>query len=627
MKLIRAGWAILVGVKDALVLLFMLLFFGLLFAALSYAPNPASVTDGALVMKLDGTIVEQPATPDPFPALIGAERLTTEHRLRDITGALTRAATDDRVKVVVLDLDRFLGGGAVALAQVGEALDGVRKAGKPVLAYATVYTDGSYQLAAHGSEVWLDPMGGALFGGRGGTALFYKGLLDRLGVNVHVYKVGEYKSAPEPYVRTGFSEPAREENRQLATALFDAWLTDVKRARPKLDIANYVQNPVAVAEAGPTLAQAALDRGVVDRLGDRYRFEERVAALGGSAESDDADVPYRATPLDSYLAENEPVTDGGVAVVTVAGTIVDGTAGPGTAAGDSIAELIERAIERDETKALVLRVDSPGGSVLASERIRQAVLRAKAKGLPVVVSMANVAASGGYWVATPADAIFAEPATITGSIGVFGVLPTFEGSLNKIGVTTDGVRTTPLTGEPDLLAGTSPEFDRISVAGVRDIYRQFVGLVAASRKMTPERVNEIAQGRVWDGGTARQLGLVDRFGDLNDAVAEAVRRAKLTGHDARATFVEPERTGLAWLLGEEFGQEANGGAEATMPLDLLGREGWRRRGLAQAAVADALLLAQGAGVRAECLTCGVYAPRVAAGAHAGWWAVLANWLG
>ena len=401
MKLIRAGWAILVGVKDALVLLFMLLFFGLLFAALSYRPNPTTIRDGALVLKLDGTVVEQPAEVNPLPALIGAERVATEHRLRDVLGALTRAATDGRVKLVVLDLDRFLGGGAVAQAQIGQAIDGVRRAGKPVLTYATAYTDNSYQLAAHGSEVWLDPMGGALFGGKGGTALFYKGLLDRLGVTVHVYKVGNYKSAPEPYVRDGFSEPAREENRQLATALFDAWLADVRRARPRLDIAAYVQNPVAVAEAGPTLARAALGRGVVDRLGGRRRFEERVAALGGKAASEDEDVAYAAIPLDAYVADADAVTDGGVAVVTVAGTIVDGTGGPGSAAGDSVATLIDRAVKRDATKALVLRVDSPGGSVLASERIRQAVLRAKAKRMPVVVSMANVAASGGYWVSTP----------------------------------------------------------------------------------------------------------------------------------------------------------------------------------------------------------------------------------
>ena len=554
MKLIRAGWAILVGVKDALVLLFMLLFFGLLFAALSYRPNPTTIRDGALVLKLDGTVVEQPAEVNPLPALFGAERVATEHRLRDVLGALARAATDGRVKLVVLDLDRFLGGGAVAQAQIGQAIDGVRRAGKPVLTYATAYTDNSYQLAAHGSEVWLDPMGGALFGGKGGTALFYKGLLDRLGVTVHVYKVGNYKSAPEPYVRDGFSEPAREENRQLATALFDAWLADVRRARPRLDIAAYVQNPVAVAEAGPTLARAALGRGVVDRLGGRRQFEERVAALGGKAASEDEEVAYAAIPLDAYVADADVVTDGGVAVVTVAGTIVDGTGGPGSAAGDSVATLIDRAVKRDATKALVLRVDSPGGSVLASERIRQAVLRAKAKRMPVVVSMANVAASGGYWVSTPADAIFAEPATITGSIGVFGVLPTFEGTLRQIGVTTDGVRTTPLSGEPNILGGTSPAFDAVSQAGVRDIYRQFVGLVAASRRMTPARVDEIAQGRVWDGGTARQLGLVDRFGDLDDAVAEAARRAKLTGGAARATFVDPERSGLAWLLGEEVGR-------------------------------------------------------------------------
>ncbi len=624
MKLIRAGWAVLVGIKDALVLVVLLLFFALLYAALSWSPNPAGVHDGALLLKLDGTIVEQPAIPDPFPALVGLERVATEHRLRDVTDAIDRAASDDRVKVVVLDLDRFLGGGSVALTQVGAALERVRTAGKPILTYATAYTDGSYQLAAHGTELWLDPMGGAMFAGRGGSALFYKGLLDRLGVTVHVYKVGNYKSAPEPYVRTGFSDAARQENRQLADTLFARWLEDVRSARPKLDIAAYAADPVAVAERGPTLARAALDLGVVDRLGDRRHFEGRVMALAGRADLD-ADLPYRAIPLADYIAEADRVTDGGVAVVTVAGTIVDGTGGPGSAAGDTVADTIERAVERDATKALVVRIDSPGGSVLASERIRQAVLRAKEKKMPVVVSMGNVAASGGYWVASAGDAIFAEPATITGSIGVFGVLPTFEGTLAKLGLTTDGVATTPLTGEPNVLGGTSPQFDRISEAGVADIYRQFVGLVARSRRMTPQAVDRIAQGRVWDGGTARQLGLVDRFGGLDAAVADAARRAKLTGEAAKPTFVEPEATGWArW-----FARTAGEGAEAAMPLDLIGREGWRQRQLARAAIDQALAIAQGAGIRVECLTCAPFAGGAdrAVTNGTGWWtAWAARWF-
>ena len=599
MKLIRAGWAILVGVKDVLVLAFLLLFFELLYAILSWSPNSSGVTEGALLLKLDGTIVEQPAAPDPIPSLFGLERVATEHRLRDVTTALTRASTDDRIKVVVLDLDRFLGGGSVALTAVGEALDQVRRAGKPVLTYATAYTDGSYQLAAHGTELWLDPMGGALFAGRGGSALFYKGLLDRLGVNVHVYKVGNYKSAPEPYVRTAFSDAARDENRQLADTLFARWQEDVKTARPRFDVAAYAADPVAVAERGPTLAQAALSLGAVDRLGGRRRFEARVAELAGSAPAD-ADLPYRATSLADYASEADPVADGGVAVVTVAGTIVDGTGGAGSAAGDTVAQTIERAVERDATKALVVRIDSPGGSVLASERIRQAVLLAKAKKLPVVVSMGNVAASGGYWVATAGDAIFAEPATITGSIGVFGVLPTFEGTLAKLGLTTDGVSTTPLTGEPNVLGGTSAAFDRISQAGVRDIYRQFLSLVAKSRRLTIARVDSVAQGRVWDGGSARQLGLVDRFGGLDQAVAEAARRASLKGTAARATFVEPEQTGLARLLGAGFGE----GAEAGMPPDWFGRQAWLRQEWTKAALLDAATLAGGGGVRAQCLTCG-----------------------
>ncbi len=218
-------------------------------------------------------------------------------------------------------------------------------------------------------------------------------------------------------------------------------------------------------------------------------------------------------------------------MVTIAGTIVDGKAGPGSAGGDSIAELIDEGVASDKLKALVVRIDSPGGSVLASERIREAILAAKRAGLPVVASMGSVAASGGYWVATPADAIFAEPSTVTGSIGVFGILPSFQGSLTKLGLGADGIKTTPLSGEPDLLNGPSPEASALIQAGVESVYRRFLGLVAASRKKSPAEIDRIAQGRVWDGGTARQLGLVDQFGGLDEAIAKAAQLAKIEDRD------------------------------------------------------------------------------------------------
>ena len=269
--------------------------------------------------------------------------------------------------------------------------------------------------------------------------------------------------------------------------------------------------------------------------------------------------------------------------------------------------MLYKALAEKDLKALVVRVDSPGGSVMASEKIRTAILQAKAKGLPVVVSMGNVAASGGYWVSTPANVIFAEPDTITGSIGVFGILPSFEGTLAKMGITTDGVRTTPLSGQPDLTGGTTPEFDRIMQMGVEDIYGRFVGLVAKSRGKSPQQIDAIAQGRVWDGGSARQIGLIDRFGGLDEAVAEAAKLAKIDPKTARAYRIEKEPDKFVEFLQSMTEREDE---DADAPRDMLSRQAMVQRRWAVQAIADVRAMIGGAGVRADCLECRSYgAPR------------------
>jgi protease-4 len=530
-------------------------------------------------------------------------------RLHDVVRALDAARTDGDIKAVVLDLDRFLGAGQVALEVVGEALDRVRKAGKPVYAYATGYTDDSYLLAAHASEIWMSPLGGAVFTGPGGSRLYYKGLLDKLGVNAHVYRVGAFKSAVEPYIRTGQSPEARQANEALASALWEGWKRNVAAARPKARLAEAIADPSGAGN----LAQAALGYGLVDRLAEREAFSRRVAEAAGT---DAKRGTFRTVRLDDWVAANPLRYRGGnVGVVTVAGTIEDGNAGPGSAGGETIARAIRKALARGGLKALVVRIDSPGGSALASERIRSALLEAKAKGLPVVVSMGSVAASGGYWVATAGDRIFAEPTTITGSIGVFGVLPTFEGTLAKAGVTTDGVKTTPFSGQPDLFGGTSPEFDKLAQTGVEDIYGRFVGLVSAARRLPLARVNEIGQGRVWDGGSARQLGLVDAFGGLDDAVAEAARRAKIDNPELVWLENEPswwERWASGWSRPDDEGEQGE---------DMLSRLAAKQRLLAWAAIADARALAGGASIQARCLECGMAAPPRAPDVTLGRWLI------
>lgn len=542
-------WRLLVGVKDGLVLIFMLLFFWALFAVLTARPSPAQVREGALVLNIDGVVVEEAAVIDPIQALLSTSAPVAEYQVRDLVRALDAAATDDRIKAVVLDLDRFIGGGQVHLQAIGAAMDRVRAADKPVLTYATAYADDGMLLSAHASEVWVNPLGGAAVAGPGGEMMYYAGLLEKLDINARVYRVGEFKSAVEPYSRSDMSEPARENLTALYGALWEEWQANVKKARPGADLARVTTDPVAwVQAAGGDMALAAKSAGLVDRLGNRYKFEQRLVELVGQDEWDDAPNAYPATDLNAWLSANPASQEGqSIGVITVAGEIVDGDAGPGTAGAERIVQLLDDALA-DDLSGLVIRVDSPGGSALASEDIRQAILRHKARGIPVAVSMGNVAASGGYWVSTPGQRIFAEPETITGSIGIFAVLPTFERTAERLGVTTDGVRTTPLSGQPDFIGGFTPEVDTIVQAGIDDGYQDFIRRVAFSRKMTLEQVDRVGQGRVWDGGTARQLNLVDEYGGVEDALAWVAKQAKIADGEWHAQYLGEEPSSYDTLL-------------------------------------------------------------------------------
>jgi protease-4 len=606
-RLIKGAWKLLVAIKDGLVLIAMLLFFGALFAALNARPSQKAIGDGALLVALNGRIVEQPSEVDPFSGLGGVSAAAGEIRLRDVLRALDTARTDSRVKAVVLDLDRFAGGYPSAVAEVAQAVGRVRQSGKPVLAYATAYMDSGYLLAANASEVWVDPMGGALFMGPGGSQLYYKGLIDKLGVNVHVYRVGTYKSAVEPYLLTGQSEPARQANEALYGSILEQWRTNVQRARPKAQIARYLTQPdVVIRAAGGDIGRANLATGLVDKLGDRTAFGQRVAQIVG-ADAKKGPGGFKTIRLADWINAH-PVSKGGqIGVLTVAGEIVDGKAGPGTAGGETVSRLLLNGLAKNNLKALVVRVDSPGGSAIASEQIRQAILQAKARGLPVVVSMGGLAASGGYWVATAGDTIFAEPNTITGSIGIFGIIPTFENALAKVGVTADGVASTPLSGQPDVFRGTSPQFDAIAQSGIEHGYRQFLARVAAARKMTPQRVDQIGQGRVWDGGTARQIGLVDRFGTLQDAIAEAARRANIDADDAKPLFLDRE-PGWQAKLAQMLAASNNDDEDDRVGDDVLSRIAADRRAIFAQALADARRLATGPAVQVRCLECMAYAP-------------------
>jgi protease-4 len=619
MKFVRAIWKLLVGIKDALVLLLMLMFFGLLYAGLSARPAP--VTDGVLTLKLDGSVVEQPAKAQ-LSEIAGGSRLK-QYRLRDLIAALDEAKSDDRVKAVALDLDGFLGGGQTAMSDLSDAIRRVRTSGKPVLAYSAGYSNDGYQLGAAASEVWLNPLGAVAIAGPGGPNLYFKGFLDKLGVTANVYRVGTYKAAVEPLIRNDMSPEARENYQAFGQALLESWRESVLRARPQAKVDAFLNDmPGAVDAAGGDIAKAALAAGLVDKVADRRAFEARLAQLGG--EDDKAPGGYKRIKLESYIREKvKEAPRGPIGVVTIAGTIVDGKAPKGTAGGDSIAKEIEDGLQKGGLKALVVRVDSPGGSVLASEHIRQAILAAKDKGLPVVVSMGSVAASGGYWVSTPADFIYAEPSTITGSIGVFGVLPSFQGTLAKLGMGADGIKTTPLSGEPDLLRGPSPDASRLIQASVESIYRTFLGVVAMSRHKSPADIDKIAQGRIWDGGTARQLGLVDGFGGMAEAIAKAADLAKLGKDNRDVRYLERPASFKESLLEMLATQDRDDGSA---PADGFAAIGGQPEFELAAMIADLRSILAGPRIQARCLECGPVAPVQLTPQDKGLLAALAEWF-
>ena len=611
MSFVGKVWKVLVGVKDGLVLLFMLLFFLAVFAILSARPNPGQVRDGALLIDLGGVIVEEKTALDPVQALLARSAPMAETRARDIVRALDAAAGDARIKAVVIDMTTFLGGGQVHLKDIGEAMDRVRQAKKPVFTYALGYADDHMLIAAHASEVWMDPQGMAVIAGPGGNNLYYAGLLEKLSVKARIYRVGAFKSAVEPYSRSDMSEEARANAAGLYGAMWEEYKANVTKARPKLQLARVTGDPLAwIQSSGGDMAKAAVGAGMVDKLGDYAQFGARVAQVAGEDPWDKTPGKFASSELEPFLADLGAIRQGkAIGVVTIAGEIVDGEAGPGTAGGTRIADLLDAALAQD-LAALVVRVDSPGGSVTASEEIRRAVQRHRDRKIPVAVSFANVAASGGYWIATSSDRIFAEPDTITGSIGVFAVIPTFEDAAAKLGVTSDGYRTTELSGQPDFLGGFTPAMDALLQNSINGTYSRFLGRVSASRRLPLARVEEVAQGQVWDGGTARQIGLVDEFGGLTEALGWAAAKAGVKDGEWHAVFLGESDGNYDSLIRRMVtgGSQARAAAGGGDIFALLGR---RSEHLGARISADAQRLLGARGAQALCTDCPITGTPVA----------------
>ena len=513
----------------------------LVIASFAGGGHRAVPSSAALVVDIQGELVEQ-YSGDPaqraLDRLLGQRDQKPQTRLRDVLAAIQEAKDDHRIKALVLETDEMGGAGFASLQEVGHAIRDFRESGKPVFAMGSAYDQGQYYLASMAGTVFIHPMGDVFLRGFGIYQPYFKDALDKLGVDWNVFRVGKYKSAVEPFLLNGMSPEAREDYSNLVGQLWTDYQKDVATAR-KLSpdaIKSYADDlDKRLAATQGDGARMALDAHLVDKIADVDEMEEAVAKVVGYA-----DHSFRSVEFRDYLADMQtsPGMGGsGVGVIVAEGEIENGDAPPGAIGGDSMSELIREARYDDSIKAVVLRVDSPGGSSFASDLILREIELTQKAGKPVVISMGNVAASGGYWISMSGDAIYASPSTITGSIGAFGMLPTFQDTLAKVGVHSDGVGTTPFSDAFDVTRPMTLELKQMFQLDIDHLYDSFVHKVAKHRHMKPEDVEAIAQGEVWTGADAKRLGLVDKFGDLQDAVAAAAKMANLAPNYS-VTYIE-----------------------------------------------------------------------------------------
>ncbi|OLB15086.1 MAG: signal peptide peptidase SppA [Gammaproteobacteria bacterium 13_2_20CM_66_19] len=545
-------WRGLDALRKVLHLVLLLVIFAIVVGALRGAV-PRIPSKAALLVAPQGELVEQLSGAPVERALQEARgEGHAETLLWDLTDSIHAAASDTRIPVLALDLEKFEGATQVTLEELANALREFRASGKKVIAYGTEFTQERYYLAAQADEVYLDPMGFVLLTGYDRYPTYLKGALDKLGVDINVFRVGAFKSAVEPFTRTGMSAEDREESRSYLNALWSSYQEAVTRARklPSDALTQYVGSfAKSVPAAGGDAAQVALRAKLVTGVKSRLETEQRLIELVGR---DDTSGSFKSVSASDYVryarAEKKARAAGKprVGVIVAAGNILDGDQPPGTVGGESTARLIREARLDKDVKAVVLRVDSPGGSVLASEQIYRELLALHAAGKPLVVSMSGYAASGGYYIAAPADEIWASPATLTGSIGIFAIVPTVDKTLGKVGVSVDGVGTTPLSGQLRIDRPLGEEVRAFLQSQISRGYDEFVARVARGRNKTREQIDAIAQGRVWAGSDAHRVGLVDHIGSFSDAVKAAARRAKLT--DYAADFIEPELTWAQQLV-------------------------------------------------------------------------------
>ncbi|EPZ7814419.1 signal peptide peptidase SppA [Salmonella enterica subsp. enterica serovar Anatum] len=493
--------------------------------------NSEQTARGALLLDISGVIVDKPSTNHRLGALgrqlfgASSDRLQ-ENSLFDIVNAIRQAKDDPNITGIVLDLKNFTGADQPSMRYIGKALREFRDSGKPVFAVGENYSQGQYYLASFANKIWLSPQGQVDLHGFATNGLYYKTLLDKLKVSTHVFRVGTYKSAVEPFIRDNMSPAAREADSRWIGELWQNYLHTVSANR-QISPQQLFPGAQAIIDGltsvGGDTAKYALDHKLVDALASSADVEKALTKQFGWSKTENN---YRAISYYDYSLKTPADTGGTIAVIFANGAIMDGEETPGNVGGDTTASQIRDARLDPKVKAIVLRVNSPGGSVNASEVIRAELAAARAAGKPVVVSMGGMAASGGYWISTPANYIVASPSTLTGSIGIFGVINTVENSLSSIGVHSDGVSTSPLA-DISMTKALSPEVQQMMQLSIEYGYKRFITLVADARKRTPEQIDKIAQGHVWTGEDAKANGLVDSLGDFDDAVAKAAELAKL----------------------------------------------------------------------------------------------------
>ncbi|WMW79492.1 signal peptide peptidase SppA [Undibacterium cyanobacteriorum] len=521
---------------------FIFLLIVILFVTSLFSSNKIKVEEKtALILNFKGDLVEQHpgSASDAFIAeLQGDKRKSTQ--LRDVLTVLDAASKDPKITSAVLMLDNMQGAGMSMLREVAAALDRFKASGKKVIAWGTNFDQRQYYLASHANEVYLHPMGSVMLTGFGRYRNYYHDALEKIGITVNVLKVGTFKSFAEPYIANGPSPAASEAEAFLYNAMWKIYTDDVEKSR-KMQAGAIMDNinklPEMLKAAKGSVAQFAVDAKLVDGLKTRDDLRQMMLAMGAK---DEQTKSFKQISFDEYLDNQRKLEFGpAVGVIVAEGEISDGSAPAGQIGGNSTSNLIRKAREDDQIKAVVLRVDSPGGSAFASELIRQELELTQKAGKPVIISMGNVAASGGYWISMSSDEVIADQATITGSIGVFAIFPTAERVMDKVGVHTAGTTTTWLADSFNPLRPLNPRFGEVIQMGIENTYHEFISKTAAARKTTPEKIDAVAQGRVWTGEQAKERGLVDRLGSFQDALKAAATKAKL-GDSYRVAYIERE---------------------------------------------------------------------------------------